>query len=86
MGYQDFYDEISGGDDNNSGKMRMFRAGVRARFLPYRHLRFESEYEPHPDAPGRDRWLGYEPNRTGHAWLLKHPGPPRPWPSPQPFL
>jgi dienelactone hydrolase len=52
---------------------------LRARFLPYRHLRFESEYEPPPKAPGRDRWLGYEPNRTGHAWLLKHPGPQRPW-------
>jgi hypothetical protein len=33
-GYQDFYDEIAGGDDANSGKMRQFRVGVRARFLP----------------------------------------------------
>jgi hypothetical protein len=52
---------------------------LRTRFMPYRHLHFESEYEPHPNAPGRDRWLQYEPNRSGHAWLLKHPGPPRPW-------
>ena len=34
---------------------------------------------PHPGEPGRERWLAYEANRTGHAWLLKHPGPPRPW-------
>jgi hypothetical protein len=52
---------------------------MSTRFLPYRHLRFESGYEPHPEAPGRERWLDYEPNRCGHAWLLKHPGPPRPW-------
>jgi hypothetical protein len=51
----------------------------RSRWIPYRHMRFESGYEPHPGEPGRERWLGYEANRTGHAWLLKHPGPPRPW-------
>ena len=47
--------------------------------LPYRHLRFRSEYEPHADEPGRDRWLSYAPNRTAHAWLLQHRGRPRPW-------
>jgi hypothetical protein len=51
----------------------------RSRWIPYRHMRFESGYEPHPGEPGRARWLGYTANRTGHAWLLKHPGPPRPW-------
>jgi hypothetical protein len=51
----------------------------RSRWIPYRHMRFESGYEPHPGEPGRARWLGYTASRTGHAWLLKHPGPPRPW-------
>jgi len=51
----------------------------RSRWIPYRHMRFESGYEPHPGEPGRARWLSYKANRTGHAWLLKHPGPPRPW-------
>ena len=51
----------------------------RSRWIPYRHMRFESSYEPHPGEPGRARWLSYTANRTGHAWLLKHPGPPRPW-------
>ena len=58
------------------------RVRVRAGLfpgLPYRHLRFRSEYEPHPGEPGRERWLGYEPNRTAHAWLLQHRGRPRPW-------
>ncbi len=52
---------------------------VKAPLLPYRHLRFESGYEPHPGEPGRTRWLSYTANRTAHAWLLKHPGPMRPW-------
>jgi hypothetical protein len=51
----------------------------RSRWIPYRHMRFESSYEPHPGEPGRARWLSYKANRTGHAWLLKHPGPSRPW-------
>ncbi len=47
--------------------------------VDYEALSFESEYEPHADEPGRDRWLGYLPNRTAHAHVLRHPGPPRPW-------
>jgi len=51
----------------------------RSRWVPYRHMQFESGYEPRKGEPGRARWLSYTENRTGHAWLLKHPGPPRPW-------
>lgn len=43
------------------------------------HLRFESGYAPHPGEPGRARWLAHAANRTAHARLLQHPGPPRPW-------
>ncbi len=50
----------------------------RAGGVDFRHLRFESGYEP-PDEPGRDRWLSYAPNRTAHAWLLEHDTPNRPW-------
>jgi hypothetical protein len=42
-------------------------------------LTFESGYAPAEDAPGRDRWLGYAPCRQGVAYVLRHPGPPRPW-------
>ena len=52
---------------------------ARSRGLDYQHLAFESGYAPHADEPGRERWLSYERNRTAHAWILEHPGPPRPW-------
>ncbi len=51
----------------------------RVRGFDYEHLSFESGYEPYPDEPGRDRWLGFRPNRTAHAWVLRHDGQPRPW-------
>ncbi len=50
-----------------------------SRGLRYEHVQYASEYEPHDGEPGRARWLAYERNRTGHAWLLRHPGKPRPW-------
>lgn len=50
----------------------------RGRDLEY--LSFTSEYEPHAHTPGRDRWLGYEGNRTAHAMLFRHDDDlPRPW-------
>lgn len=42
-------------------------------------LRFESGYAPPDGEPGRERWLGYAPCRDGWAYVLRHPGPPRPW-------
>ncbi len=50
-----------------------------SRGVEFEHLRFESRYEPHPEEPGRERWLGYVPCRTGHAWVLRHAGAERPW-------
>jgi hypothetical protein len=52
---------------------------IARRGLAFEHLRFESGYEPHPDEPGRARWLSYGPNRTAHAWVLRHDAPERPW-------
>jgi len=51
----------------------------RHRERGFEHLVFESSYEPWPEEPGRDRWLGYERNRSSHAWVLRHPGESRPW-------
>jgi len=46
----------------------------------FEHMTFESGYEPDPEDPVRERWLGYEANRTGHAWLLRHTEQEnRPW-------
>lgn len=39
---------------------------------------FDSEYAPHPDEPGAQRWTGYPGNRRGYALMLRHPEP-RPW-------
>ncbi len=51
----------------------------RHREGDFEHVTFESSYEPWPEEPGRDRWLSHERNRTAHAWILRHPGEPRPW-------
>ena len=47
--------------------------------VDYEHLSFESAYEPRPEEPGRDRWLGYQANRTAHAWVARHSDASRPW-------
>jgi hypothetical protein len=52
---------------------------ARARGLAFEHLSFESGYEPRAGEPGRERWLGYAPNRTAHAWVARHSGGERPW-------
>ena len=51
----------------------------RVRGFDFEHLSFESEYEPHVQEPGRDRFLAYARNRTAHAWVLRHHGAERPW-------
>ena len=55
------------------------RAGRGRAAIDYDHLRFDSEYVPFDVDPGRERWLAFENNRTAHAYLLEHPGAPRPW-------
>lgn len=52
---------------------------ARTRGIAYEHLSFTSGYEPHAGEPGRERWLARAANRTAHAWVLRHAGPPRPW-------
>jgi dienelactone hydrolase len=51
----------------------------RAARVDFEHLRVESGYAPHPEEPGRERWLGYAATRDAHAWLLRHADPTRPW-------
>jgi dienelactone hydrolase len=45
----------------------------------FEHVRFDSDYEPSPDEPGRERWLSYVDNRIAHAWVMRHASQPRPW-------
>jgi pimeloyl-ACP methyl ester carboxylesterase len=51
----------------------------KERGIAHEHLRFDSGYAPDPAVPGTQRWLGFEANRTAHAWVLRHVGEPRPW-------
>lgn len=51
----------------------------RAARADFEYLSCESGYDPHPEEPGRERWLGYAPVRTAHAWLLRQADPSRPW-------
>jgi len=52
---------------------------AHVRGIDYEQLTFESGYEPHPEEPGRDRWLSYRANRTARAWVLRHRDANRPW-------
>lgn len=46
---------------------------------PFERLSWVSGFEPRTGLPGRTRWLADTRNRTAHALVLRHPGPPRPW-------
>jgi hypothetical protein len=60
-------------------RIREARVLTRHGQLAFEHLSFDSEYEPWAEEPGRERWLSLAANRTAHAWVMRHPGPPRPW-------
>lgn len=47
--------------------------------LDFEHISFKSLYRPRSEEPGGDRWLSMEPNRTAHAWMLRHADPDRAW-------
>lgn len=53
--------------------------GARVAHWSFTELSYESGWAPALQEPGRARWMRYEANRTAHARLLRHPGPPRPW-------
>ncbi|HBX79250.1 MAG TPA: hypothetical protein DEG43_16545 [Acidimicrobiaceae bacterium] len=40
--------------------------------LPWEQLRWSSDWLPHPDEPGHDRWASYERNTRGSAFVLRH--------------
>jgi hypothetical protein len=42
-------------------------------------MTFASDWEPHPQAPGGQRWLDDTVNGTVHVALLRHDDGPRPW-------
>jgi hypothetical protein len=44
----------------------------------WKHVRFESDFEPFVSGRAAERWLEYEPNRTMHAWI-REKDISRPW-------
>ncbi len=38
----------------------------------WKHVRFDSGYEPFVSGRARERWISYEPNRTMHAWIREN--------------
>ncbi len=54
-------------------------ARARSFGLDFDRMSFASGYDPHPREPGRYRWQGYRPNRTAHAWVVRHRGRDRNW-------
>lgn len=54
-------------------------AWVGATRTTYQHLEFESGYKPHFGDPSGREWLSREGNHREHAYVLEHPGEPRPW-------
>jgi len=50
------------------------------RGVPLERFRFDSDFEPHADEPGRDRWLNYPKVNEAAGWILRHgDGQDRPW-------
>lgn len=48
--------------------------------LPLERFRFDSGFEPHPQEPGRERWLNYPKVHEAAGWILRHDDyEKRPW-------
>ncbi|MGQ0696951.1 MAG: alpha/beta hydrolase family protein [Panacagrimonas sp.] len=45
----------------------------------YQRLSFDSGYVPDPALPGAAEWAARGANRRAAGWMLRHPGPARPW-------
>lgn len=47
--------------------------------ISYEQLAFDSGYTPWPGVPGATRWQSAGANQRVWAYVLRHPGKPRPW-------
>lgn len=52
---------------------------ARSLGIDYERVSFESGFEPDESLPGASRWSAHYANRRATAWMLRHPGPTRPW-------
>ncbi len=52
---------------------------ARSMSYDFEHVTFTSTYKPWKGEPGADRWSQYKPIQTGHCYMMRHHGRPRPW-------
>lgn len=55
------------------------RSSARCLGFDYTRLSIASEFEAYGALPGSSRYMSYQKTANAHAWMLEHPGAPRPW-------
>lgn len=45
----------------------------------FERISFDSGFQPDSGLPGAERWASRYANQRASAWMLRHPGPTRPW-------
>jgi len=58
---------------------RVYVQQARIYGQSYERLSYPSAYTPPAGLPGAAEWAAHHDNHHTAAWVLRHPGPPRPW-------
>jgi hypothetical protein len=58
---------------------RVYVQQARVYGWTYERVSYPSGYTPDPEMPNAELWAQHQNNRQAVAWVLRHPGPPRPW-------
>ena len=58
---------------------RVYVQQARLYGYTYDRVNYPSAFVPDPDLPGAEVWSRHAGNNQSVAWVLRHPGPPRPW-------
>jgi hypothetical protein len=62
-----------------SAPERVYVQQARIYGWSYERVSYPSGFAPDPGLPGADLWSQHPNNRQAVGWVLRHPGPPRPW-------
>ena len=58
---------------------RVYVQQARVYGWSYERVSYPSAFMPDAELPGAGLWAQHQNNRQAVAWVLRHPGPPRPW-------
>jgi hypothetical protein len=58
---------------------RVYVQQARVYGWTYERVSYPSGFTPDADLPASELWAQHQNNRQAVAWVLRHPGPPRPW-------